>query len=98
MFDLVDDVHVVEYKIFINDQPPNLPLDHVGTLQNSFKFWEDSEFTHNGDDGKKVIIKFVVTNLKTDASAWVTWVVRDLGEGRAWPCQYRTWCSRSCPW
>ena len=30
---LVDDVHVVEYKIFINDQPPNLPLDHTGTLQ-----------------------------------------------------------------
>ena len=76
----VDDVHVVEYKIFINDQPPNLPLDHTGTLQNSFKFWEDVEFTHN-NDGKKVIIKFVVTNLKSDASAWVTWVVRDLGEG-----------------
>ena len=76
---LVDDVHVVEYKIFINDQPPNLPLDHADTLQNSFKFWEDSEFTHN-NDGKKVIIKFVVTNSKADASAWVTWVVRDLGE------------------
>ena len=76
---LVDDVHVVEYKIFINDQPPNLPLDHTGTLQNSFKFWEDVEFTHN-NDGKKVIIKFVVTNSKADASAWVTWVVRDLGE------------------
>jgi len=76
---LVDDVYVVEYKIFVNDQPHGLPLDHTGTLQNSFKFWEDSEFTHN-NDGKKVIIKFVVTNSKADASAWVTWVVRDLGE------------------
>ena len=26
---LVDDVHVVEYKIFINHQPPNLPIDNI---------------------------------------------------------------------
>ena len=32
-----DDVYIVEYKIFVNDQPPGLPLDHVNTLQNSFK-------------------------------------------------------------
>ena len=75
-----DDVYIVEYKIFVNDQPPGLPLDHVSTLQNSFKFWEDYELT-SAKDGKKAIIKFSVTNVKTDASAWVTWVVRDLGEG-----------------
>ena len=75
-----DDEYIVEYKIFVNDQPPGLPLDHVNTLQNSFKFWEDYELT-SAKDGKKAIIKFSVTNVKTDASAWVTWVVRDLGEG-----------------
>ena len=31
-------------------------------------------------NGKKAIIKFELTNLRSDASAWVTWVVRDLGE------------------
>jgi tetratricopeptide (TPR) repeat protein len=75
-----DDVYIVTYKIFVNEQPPGLPLDHMGTLQNSFKFWEDMELSHN-NDGKKVIIKFSTTNSRTDASAWVTWVVRDLGEG-----------------
>ena len=74
-----DDVYIIKYKIFVNDQPHGLPLDHASTLQNSFRFWEDYELT--SDDGKKVIVKFVVTNLKADASAWVTWVVRDLGEG-----------------
>ena len=77
---LVDDVHIIEYKIFVNEQPPHLPLDHMGTLQNSFKFWEEVEFT-SSDDGKKVVIKFEVTNSREDASAWVTWVVRNLGEG-----------------
>ena len=61
-------------------------------------FGKIHELTSGNNDGKKVIVKFVVTNLKADASAWVTWVVRDLGEGRTWSCQYRTWCSRSCPW
>jgi len=75
-----DDVYIIKYKIFVNEQPPGLPLDHVNTLQNSFRFWEDYELT-SAKDGKKAIIKFSVTNLKSDASAWVTWVVRDLGEG-----------------
>ena len=75
-----DDLYIVEYKIFVNDQPPGLPLDHVNTLQNSFKFWEDYKLT-SGSDGKKVIVKFVTTNSKADASAWVTWIVRDIGEG-----------------
>ena len=75
-----DDVYIVEYKIFVNDQPPGLPFDHVSTLQNSFRFWEDYKLT-SGSDGKKVIVKFITTNSKSDASAWVTWIVRDIGEG-----------------
>jgi len=76
----VDDTYVIEYKIFINEQPPRLPLDHMGALQNSFRFWEEQELT-SGNDGKKVIVKFVTTDLRSDASAWATWVVRDIGEG-----------------
>jgi len=75
----VDDTYIIEYKIFVNEQPPRLPLDHTGVLQNSFRFWEEQELT-SGNDGKKVIIKFVTTNLRSDASTWVTWVVRNLGE------------------
>ena len=41
--------------------------------------WEETEF--NASDGKKVKIHFVTTTMKTDANLWVTWVVRDLGEG-----------------
>ena len=76
---LIDDIYHLEYKIYVNDQPPALPLDHVSTLTNSFKMWEDMEF--NANDGKKVKINFVTTNTKTNANLWVTWVVRDLGEG-----------------
>ena len=76
---LVDEVYNLEYKIYVNDQPLGLPLNHVSTLVNSFKIWEKVEFTAN--DGKKVKINFVTTKMKTDANLWVTWVVRDLGEG-----------------
>ena len=76
---LIDDVYHLEYKIYVNEQPPALPLDHVSTLTISFKMWEDMEF--NANDGKKVKINFVTTNTKTNANLWVTWVVRDLGEG-----------------
>ena len=76
---LRDDVYYLEYKIYVNDQPPGLPLDHVSTLANSFKMWEKEEFTAN--DGKKVKLNFVTTKTKTDANLWVTWVVRDMGEG-----------------
>ena len=76
----VDDTYVIEYKIFVNEQPPRLPLDHMGALQNSFRFWEEQELT-SANDSKKVIVKFVTTDLRSDASAWATWVVRDMGEG-----------------
>ena len=76
---LVDDVYHLEYKIYVNEQPVGLPLDHVSTLVDSFKMWEETEF--NASDGKEVKIHFVTTKMKADANLWVTWVVRDLGEG-----------------
>ena len=76
---LVDDVYYIKYNVFVNQQPPGLPLDHVSTLQNSFDFWHDAEFT--ASDGKKAIIEFQTVNTKADANVWVTWVVRNLGEG-----------------
>ena len=76
---LIDDTYHLEYKIYVNDQPAGLPLDHVSTLVNSFKMWENEEF--NAQDGKKVKIHFVTTKMRTDANLWVTWVVRDMGEG-----------------
>ena len=76
---LRDDVYHLEYKIYVNDQPAALPLDHVSTLVNSFKMWEDMEF--NANDGKKVKINFATTKTKANANLWVTWVVRDMGEG-----------------
>ena len=77
-FVLIDEVYHVEYKIYINKQPHGLPLDHVGTLKNSFKYWEDKEFKSN--DGKPAKIHFVTTTSKAEANLWVTWVVRDIGE------------------
>jgi len=76
---LMDDTYHLEYKIYVNEQPAGLPLDHVSTLIDSFKMWEETEF--NANDGKTVKIHFVTTKMKTDANLWVTWVVRDLGEG-----------------
>ena len=75
---LMDDIYHLEYKIYVNEQPSGLPLDHVGTLVNSFKYWEAEEFIAN--DGNVVKIHFVTTKSKADANLWVTWVVRDIGE------------------
>ena len=71
--------YIIEYLVYINEQPPGLPIDHVSTLENSFTFWEKNVF--NTSDGSKAIAKFYVTDQKFDANVWVTWVVRDLGEG-----------------
>ena len=73
------DRYIIEYMIYINEQPDGLPIDHVSTLKNSFSYWEEKEFDAN--DGKKAVIKFYVTGLKSEANVWVTWVIRDLGEG-----------------
>ena len=74
------DRYVIEYKVYINDQPPGLPIDHVSTLENSFNFWEKYS-NLQANDGKKVDIKFDTTNMKAEANVWVTWVVRNMGEG-----------------
>jgi len=73
-----DDNYIIKYKVYINEQPPGLPIDHVSTLENSFSFWEKQEF--NTSDGKKAIVNFDTTKSKFEANVWVTWVVRNLGE------------------
>jgi tetratricopeptide (TPR) repeat protein len=73
------DNYIIEYIIYINEQPTGLPLDHVSTLENSFIYWEEKEF--DTSDSKKAVARFHVTDLKSEANVWVTWVVRDLGEG-----------------
>ena len=78
-YQIIDGVYVIEYKIFINEQPPSLPLDHVSTMDNTFAFWEKMNFTTSKGDPAK--IKFTYTRDRGEANAWVTWVVRNLGEG-----------------
>ena len=73
------DNYVIEYLVFINEQPLGLPIDHVTTLENSFSFWE--KYLFNTSDNKKAVARFDNTTLKGEANIWVTWVVRDLGEG-----------------
>ena len=73
------DEYVIEYKIYINDQPPGLPIDHVSTIKDSFSFWE--KYAFNTSDDKKAVVKFDTTNFKAEANVWVTWVVRNIGEG-----------------
>lgn len=77
-YEIVDGMYIIHYKVFVNDQPTGLPLDHVNTLQNSFSFWEKQELNSNG---KKVKVEFEITKQKSEANVWVTWVVRNIGEG-----------------
>ena len=77
-YEVINDAYLIHYKVFINDQPTGLPLDHVSTLQDSFVFWEEQELTIND---KKAKINFEVIQNKHEANIWITWVVRDLGEG-----------------
>ncbi len=77
-YEIVNGTVIIYYKVFINDQPTGLPLDHVSTLENSFAFWEEQELSTNNQKAK---MKFEIINLKHEANVWVTWVVRDLGEG-----------------
>ena len=73
-----ENTYTIFYKVFVNEQPSGLPLDHVSTLNDSFSFWEGQDLSVNG---QKAVIKFEITNLKHEANVWVTWVVRDLGSG-----------------
>lgn len=77
-YEIIDDTYIILYKVFINEQPTGLPLNHVNTLQNSLAFWEKQELNTNNEKAK---IKFKITNQKHDANVWVTWVVRDIGQG-----------------
>jgi len=77
-YEIIDETAIIYYKVFINEQPTGLPLDHVGTLRNSFAFWEEQKLD---TDNQKAKVKFEITNLKFEANVWVTWVVRNIGEG-----------------
>jgi len=77
-YEIIDDAYVIHYKVFVNEQPIGLPLNHVSTLQNSFLFWENQELITNG---QKARIEFETTNQKQEANVWVTWVVRNIGQG-----------------
>jgi tetratricopeptide (TPR) repeat protein len=77
-YEIIDETYIIKYKIFINDQPAGLPLDHVSTLQNTFEYWENEKLITNNKNAK---IQFEITNSKADANVWITWVVRNIGEG-----------------
>ena len=55
-----------------------MPLDHVSTLSNSIKYWEAQALNSNKG---KAAVKISPTDAKAEASIWVTWTVRNLGEG-----------------
>ena len=76
-YTIIDEIYHIRYNVFINDQPDGLPLDHVDTLDESFAFWVEKEFT--AQDGKMVKVNFKPT-MKHEANLWVTWVVRDIGQ------------------
>jgi len=77
-YHIENDVYIINYKVFINEQPSGLPLDHVSTLEDSFKFWEPIGVDQ---DNIETRVTFEVTNLKHEANVWITWVVRDIGDG-----------------
>jgi len=77
-YEIIDEVVIVHYKVFINDQPSGLPLNHVDTLKNSFLFWEEQEFD---TDNQKAKVKFEITDFRQEANVWITWIVRNIGEG-----------------
>ena len=77
-YEVIDEIYIITYKIYINHQPEGLPLNHKNTLENTFKFWEGQELKTYDQNAK---IKFEITKLKNEANVWITWVIRDLGEG-----------------
>ena len=76
---LIDDIYHIKYKIFVSPQPASLPLDHVATLENSYKYWEGRTFV--ASDDKKAIFHFETIQRSDLANVYVTWGVRSLGEG-----------------
>ena len=77
-YEVVNEVYNIKYKIYVNPQPVGLPLNHIETLEDTFKFWGAQELKTNNQNAKVV---FEITKSKADANVWITWVVRDIGEG-----------------
>jgi tetratricopeptide (TPR) repeat protein len=77
-YEIVNGTYNIKYKAFVNAQPIGLPLDHVNTLKNSFQFWGEQKLKVKEFDAK---MNFEIINKKQDANVWITWVVRDIGEG-----------------
>ena len=77
-YEIINGTYIIKYKIYINEQPTGLPLDHISTLKNTFEFWEKVELNTNNQDAK---IIFEITKSKSDANVWITWVIRNIGEG-----------------
>jgi len=77
-YEIIDGTYIITYKIYINSQPAGLPLNHKNTLENTFEFWEGQELKTDKQNAK---ILFEITKLKHEANVWITWVVRDMGEG-----------------
>ncbi len=77
-YQIVNGTYAIHYKVFVNEQPSGLPLDHVTTLNDSLEFWEAQDLSANNQNA---IAEFSYTTKKSDANIWVTWIVRDLGAG-----------------
>ena len=77
-YEIINGTYIIKYKIYINEQPAGLPLDHTSTLKSTFEFWEKVELNTNDQDAKVI---FEVTKSKANANVWITWVVRNIGEG-----------------
>jgi len=77
-YEVIDGTYNITYKIYINDQPSGLPLNHKNTLENTFEFWEGQELK---TDNQNATMLFEITKSKQEANVWITWVVRDMGEG-----------------
>ena len=77
-YETIDGTYIIHYKVYVNDQPSGLPLDHVSTLKNSFSYWENQDLSVNNQKAK---IQFEIVNQKQEANVWVTWVIRDIGDG-----------------
>ena len=74
-----DGNYIIEYKVHVNQQPSGLPVDHLSTLHESFEVWEEAEF--DTADGKKATVVFNTVDIRSEANVWITWIVRDIGEG-----------------
>ena len=70
-YEIIDETYFIKYKIYINDQPQGLPLDHTSTLENTFEFWEKVELKTNNQNAR---IIFEITPSRGDANVWVTYV------------------------